>query len=268
MDIREARPRLARGERLIHGQSRGAGHGGREGDGPALPHGSAKGGLYSHAVYVVVSTNTGAVSLWKGIRSHAAQMMKKLLSGIVLALLPAVALAADSPPATYIDKGACPFECCTYRTWHTKADTVAYATPEGKAKVVGLLKAGSTVEGITGEVHSTPGRFVVRKPHAGYKAGDVLWVYTYLGEGHFKVWRNGAMHEEDLGFSPYGGGSPGARCENKKECWGELEKELKFTWWVKVRSREGWEGWSKQPERFANKDACGSPSAETVAPRR
>jgi hypothetical protein len=182
--------------------------------------------------------------------------MKKLLSAIAVALLPAVATGADSPPAKYVDKGACPFECCTYRAWHMNADTVAYAGPDENAKVVGHLKAGATVEAITGEVHSTPVRFVVKKPHAEYKPGDVLWVYTYLGEGYFKVWRNGAMQEDNLGFSPYGG-SPGARCENKKQCWGQLEKELEFSWWVKVRSKEGWEGWSNQPERFGNKDACG-----------
>jgi hypothetical protein len=182
--------------------------------------------------------------------------MKKLLFAVVVALLPGAATSTDSPPAQYIDKGACPFECCVYRAWHTKADTVAYAQPDKTTKVVGFLKAGTMVEAITGEVHSTPVRFVIKKPHAEYKPGDVLWVYTYLGEGSFKIWRHGSMHAEDLGFSPYGG-SPGARCENANQCWGELEKELKFTWWVKVRSQEGWEGWSNQPEHFGNKDACG-----------
>lgn len=182
--------------------------------------------------------------------------MKKLLFAVAVALSPSVAISTDSPPAKYIDKGACPFECCVYRAWHTNADTVAYAQPDKTTKVVGLLKTGTIVKAITGEVHSTPVRFIVKKPHAAYKPGHVLWVYTYLGEGHFKIWRNGSMHEEKLGFSPYGG-SPGARCENDKQCWGELENELKFTWWVKVRSKEGWEGWSDQSEHFSNKDACG-----------
>jgi hypothetical protein len=183
--------------------------------------------------------------------------MKKTLLAIAVALSPAVATSADSPPAKYVDEGACPFECCTYRTWNTTSDTIAYAAPDRNAKVVGLLKAGGTVEAITGEVHSGPVRFVVAKPHAEYTPGDVLWVYTYLGEGHFKVWRNGAMREEDLGFSPYGG-SAGARCEDDKQCWGELERKLEFTWWVKVRSKDGRVGWSDQPEHFGNKDACGS----------
>lgn len=182
--------------------------------------------------------------------------MKKLLFAVLMVLLPSVAPTADLPPAEYIDKGACPFECCVYRDWTVESDTVAYAVPDKSAKVIGLLKAGAIVQAITGEVHSIPTRFVVNRPHAAYKPGDVLWVYTYLGEGHFKVWRDGAMQEEDLGFSPYGG-SAGARCENKEQCWGQLEKELTFTWWVKVRTKEGREGWSNRPEHFGNKDACG-----------
>ena len=182
--------------------------------------------------------------------------VKKLVLAIAVVLLAATDLRGDSPPSTYVDKGACPFECCVYRAWNVTADTVAYARPDTKASRVGLLRAGKMVEAITGEVHVTPGRFVVKKRHAEYKPGDILWVYTYLGEGRFRVWRKGAMQEEDLGFSPYGG-SLGARCESGERCWGELERELAFTWWVKVRSLEGWEGWSDQPGHFGNKDACG-----------
>ena len=182
--------------------------------------------------------------------------MRTLMVAVVVALSPGIATSADSPPARYIDKGACPSECCTYGAGTAKADTVIRATPDRSAKVVGLLKAGASVDAITGEVHTSPARFVVNRPHAAYKPGDVLWVYTYLGEGHFKVWRNGVMHEEDLGFSPYGG-SAGSRCENTEQCWGQLKTELKSSWWVKVRSEDGWEGWSDEPDHFGGNDACG-----------
>lgn len=181
--------------------------------------------------------------------------MKRLWLALALILLPTVVTGGDSPPARYIDKGACPFECCIYRAWNAKKDTIFHAHPDKASKVIGIVEMGTTVEAITGEVHSSPVRFVVKKPHAEYTPGDILWVYTYLGEGHFKVWRNGVMQEENLGFSPYGG-SPGARCENNEQCWGELEAELNFSWWVKLRSSEGWQGWSYQPEHFGNKDAC------------
>src|SRR5215510_9222039 len=109
--------------------------------------------------------------------------MKTLLFIIAVPLWPAAPTRVESPPPTYIVKDVCPFECCVYRAWHTKTDTVAYAKPDQNTKVVGLIKAGATVEALTGEVHSRPVRFVVKKPHAAYKPGDVLWVYTYVGEG-------------------------------------------------------------------------------------
>jgi hypothetical protein len=92
--------------------------------------------------------------------------MKKLLPAIAVTLLPGITLGADSPPAKYIDKGACPFECCIYRAWHAKVDTVIYSRPNKNAKVVGMLKAGAIVEAITGEVHTSPVRFVIKKAHA------------------------------------------------------------------------------------------------------
>jgi hypothetical protein len=97
--------------------------------------------------------------------------MRKLLLAVVVVLWPGAASRADSPPPSYIDKGACSFECCVYRTWNTKTDTILYAQSDTNAKVVGVLKAGAIVEALTGEVHSNPVRFVVRKPHAEYKPG-------------------------------------------------------------------------------------------------
>ena len=81
-------------------------------------------------------------------------------------------------------------------------------------------------------------------------------MYTYLGEGYFKVWHQGVMFKEDLGFSPYNN-SQSNRCADANYCWGELEKELIFSWWVKVRNSDERVGWSDEPENFTNKDACG-----------
>ena len=72
-------------------------------------------------------------------------------------------------PATYLDKGACPFECCTYRRWNTLKDTVAYTLPDKRSKRIGTFKKGTWVRGLTGEVRTlTPGKFVVSKAHDKY----------------------------------------------------------------------------------------------------
>jgi hypothetical protein len=82
-------------------------------------------------------------------------------------------------------------------------------------------------------------------------------VYTYHGEGSFKVWYHGAMRDEDLGFSPYGG-TEGDRCQvSDAGCWGALEEPLKMTWWAKLRAPTGVEGWSIVTENFSGTDACG-----------
>jgi hypothetical protein len=167
------------------------------------------------------------------------------------------ALSQSKPPALYVDKGACPFECCTYRKWKTIKKTVAYVRPDKRSRRVGTFKAGSEVVGLTGEVRTVPGRFVILKNHGRYRPGDVLWVYTPLGEGFYKVWYKGRMHDEELEYmsGPYERSIPS--CEETPECWGKLEKELRSEWWVKVRSAEGWVGWTDQAENFGDKDACG-----------
>ncbi len=136
--------------------------------------------------------------------------------------------------------------------------TVAYERPDRKSRKVGRFKAGSRVVGLTGQVITTkPGKFVIVKQHEKYKPGDVLWVYTPLGEGYYKVWHKGKMYEQELDFmnGPYERSSP--TCEQTPDCWGKLESEGQLTWWVKVKSADGWIGWTDMPENFSNKDACG-----------
>ncbi len=161
-----------------------------------------------------------------------------------------------APPKFYIDKGACPFECCTYRIWKVRKTTIAYARPDTNSPRIGWFKAGTKVVAITGEVHTVSSRFVVKKPYQRYKPGDVLWVYTYLGEGVFKVWFDGKMYKESLIFNP-GGGSLGKRCEASNYCWGELDRELKMKWWIKIKSKEDRIGWTNRGENFSGADACG-----------
>lgn len=186
-------------------------------------------------------------------------MNKSVIALLIVILLIASALpvfSQSAPPGLYVDKGACPFECCTYRKWKTRTATIAYARPDQQSKRMGTFKAGSNVIGLTGEVHTVPGKFVILKKHGRYRPGDVLWVYTPLGEGFYKVWFQGKMYSEELAYmsGPYERSIPS--CEESPGCWGKLEKELQSEWWVKVRSAEGWVGWTDQPENFSNKDAC------------
>jgi hypothetical protein len=133
---------------------------------------------------------------------------------------------------------------------------VAYTQPNKRSKRAGTFKAGTRVVGLTGEVRTKPGTFTVTKSHGTFKPGDVLWVYTPLGEGFYKVWFNGKMREEEIEFvsGPFEQSLP--KCAESAACWGRLDKPLQVEWWVKVRSREGWIGWTDQAENFSNIDSC------------
>jgi hypothetical protein len=166
-------------------------------------------------------------------------------------------LAQSKPLSVYVDKGACPFECCAYRDWKTEKVTIAYALPSIRSVSVGKFKRGSNVVALTGEVRTIPSRFLITKRHGKYKPGDVLWVYTPVGEGFYKVWSKGRMYQEGLDYvsGPFERTVPA--CEDAPDCWGKLERKLRVEWWVKIKSAEGWIGWTNQAENFSNKDSCG-----------
>ena len=150
------------------------------------------------------------------------------------------ARAADDlkPPSIYVDKGACPFECCTYREWVARTDLTLVDSPDGK-KVVAQIKKGENVLALTGEIHSVPLQIVSPHdyPDAGVKAGDTIYILHYEGEGFWKVWHDGKLVEIDN--LPDKGTKP------------------KTTWWVKLKTSSGAVGWTVEHHNFENQDACG-----------
>jgi len=142
------------------------------------------------------------------------------------------------PPNIFVDKGACPFECCTYREWVARTDLTLLVTPDGK-KVVGQIKKGEKVLAMTGEIHSVPLQIVSPHdyPDAGVKAGDTMYLLHYVGEGFWKVWHDGKLVE--IGDLPQKGLKP------------------KTTWWVELKTTAGIVGWVIDRHNFENQDACG-----------
>ena len=181
----------------------------------------------------------------------------KTLAAICLfAVMPIILYAAQaSRPKVFIDKDICPGEGCSYEgNARVLKSMKAYAEPNENSLAIYEFTAGVVVTSSESEVHTVAGRFVVKRVYESYRPGDVLWVYTYLGEGLFKVWHGGKMYEEKLDFSPWGG-SAGKRCENGDgSCWGELEKEMEMTWWLKVKSVNGREGWVRVNENLEWED--------------
>ena len=173
---------------------------------------------------------------------------------------------AFAAPKMYIDKGACPFECCTYRRWSVLADTVLYNRPKGTQPIATMSK-GQWVTAITGEVHVVPAPMKIVFEHGRFHVGDQTYLLSNEGEGVMKVWMNGVVSEQDVWFVSDSkwqdwGDADGKRltCGHpRKECWGRIERPPDADWWILMKTPSGKLGWTKESAHFGNKDACGSP---------
>jgi len=143
----------------------------------------------------------------------------------------------EKPPHVFVDVGACPFECCTYRRWVVAKRTAILDKPQGK-KILETLSKGAVVTGLTGEVISEPipiktDRDVPRTP---IRNGDTFYVLHYDGEGYWKVWFDGKIayvHESVIDVP-----------------------HPKTEWWVKIKDAHGSIGWALSTDNFAHQDSC------------
>jgi len=169
--------------------------------------------------------------------------MRRVNRTILLLLLTAAGTNASSkngsrkPPHTFVDVGACPFECCTYRQWTVAEKVTVVDSPNGK-HVIETLSKGDIVTGLTGEVISEPIPAKADRdvPDTPIKRGDMFYVLHYDGEGYWKVWLEGKItfvHESVMDV-------PHPKAE----------------WWVKIKDSHGTVGWALSNSNFAHQDAC------------
>jgi hypothetical protein len=160
---------------------------------------------------------------------------------------------ADRPPEGHVARGACPFECCTYREWDVLETTALSDAPYGST-VVGSAVKGHRVRGVTGDVHLQPAPVAVVHDHPPFVQGEIIFVLDYLGEGFSRYWRDGETAEAELWIDDL--------CLRPgPNCWAEYiqppEERPDPQWWILIETDEGLRGWTDRPEHFGNKDACG-----------
>lgn len=176
-----------------------------------------------------------------------------------LLALGAITPAMAAAPEELLDRDVCPFECCSYGDWIVLGNTPLFASPEPTATTIAQLHKDDHVIGLTGDVYvQQPGRVVVTRPYTSnesrqhYAAGDELWVYTYQGEGFYKVWFADRFYSEEIPFM-----AGWDSCEEDDICWGKVVQTPKSHWHVQIKSNDGVKGWSHRPDLFGNKDTCG-----------
>lgn len=177
------------------------------------------------------------------------------------------AFGQEPPPLPYIDKGACPFECCTYRLWKAKEVVVAYVEPKEGASVAVTIKKRQQVTAETGFVvtskagitkvlkpiklgYDKDSKDPVPKPLLDLKPGELLYTLHYLGEGFDLFWYKGKVYSDQIS-SHEPDPDPPAPEQNLQVLSPPVD-----AWWVKVRTKEGRVGWIKNPPYFENSDAC------------
>jgi hypothetical protein len=141
-------------------------------------------------------------------------------------------------------------------------DTLLYQQRSTSSAVAFRVKKGDHVTGLTGVVVTLkPGPVIVKKARTigserqvKVKAGDILYLLHYSGEGNYKLWFHGKIYEDEMPTAP---GLITNEPLAQREEFLHVESEPEYVWWIKVKNRQGQTGWTKQDDHFGNMDACG-----------
>lgn len=160
--------------------------------------------------------------------------------------VPQPGVSSAKPPIPYEDFGGCPFEGCVYREWIATRDAKVFKDRNEGSPIVFTVKKGEKVTAIGGVVITVkPGRAKVLAEFdygdIRIKAGDIICLLSYRGEGRYKVWFQGTLMDEfQHGEIPR-----------------KIIEEGQYVWWVNIKNRKGQTGWSNKPDFFDNKDLFG-----------
>lgn len=109
-----------------------------------------------------------------------------------------------APPAEYVIRGVCPFECCKYGNWTLLDGGVLRSDPNPDADSVGQVVAGQAVQTDEGVMTLRPPGTAVVVPdtsnHAGLAVGDTVEVISYTGAKVARV-RTRSGEESEVGWN-------------------------------------------------------------------
>lgn len=161
---------------------------------------------------------------------------------------------SDAPKLPFIERNACPFECCNYGEWVARVAQVAYKSSSKESGLAFTIRPGETTYAQTGQVITRKaGVVIVKKQTRFYNvtvpAGTKLYVLQLSGEGGALFWYKGATHKGELYASSVHKGN---------EAYPFDVLSLPQTeWWVRVRNLHGYAGWILDPRGFRGMNSCG-----------
>lgn len=165
---------------------------------------------------------------------------------------------APKPKLPKIDQNACPFEGCQFGQWRARKRIQLFSTWKAPRKPIRTLRKGESVAAVTGiYITFEPTQIQVSAPISAYglKPGDIVLGYMNVGEGFFNAWFNGYWVEE---FDGSGIVAPdGSGC--RRNCNAKVLKPGRGEWWVKVKTKDGLIGWTRDGNKFDGSDALAAP---------
>jgi hypothetical protein len=164
--------------------------------------------------------------------------------------LPAQTLPTKSrngilPPTPVTSHGVCPFEGCQYGRWTARVSVDMFESINGR-QLTRKIEIDEDVQAVSGTIYAMPKKAKVTRVYKtdqaqGIHVGNTVYALYPIGEGALAVWHDGRVKEGSLDLAleymtPIAG-SP-----------------LEWTWWVRIRLRDGIDAWIKNPRDFKGMD--------------
>jgi hypothetical protein len=189
-----------------------------------------------------------------------------LLAAIALVAVPTMCGADECSLDPFIEKDVCPGEYCRFgQSFVSLQNQDTYDKPNG-AKT-GILKKGSKVKSLTGDVYSIPLK-VQRIPRRGKVYKDGGWVPAPEPD-LFADQKLDISYGESFFVIRYGAEGYWMACHNGKiisvpEIWDWEKFTPKNTWWIQLKTDTGQKVWVKaEPyQEFRSAFRCLGPDCD------
>jgi hypothetical protein len=153
------------------------------------------------------------------------------------------------PKVPIVIKDICPGEGCEFGEWLTCDTLRVFTDASAKARTAFTLHRGDKFTAVTGDVHITQAGKVVftrnkrvdvdNNPGFVFTPADTLYPILYEGEGNGDWYFRGKDGGGDFFF---GNGNADGVLRSTGRGY-EIVRWIKSDWWVKVRAKDGREGW-------------------------
>lgn len=156
---------------------------------------------------------------------------------------------------------ACPFECCKFGEWTARSDVTLFKNPDELVEVA-RIKKGEKVQAKTGEEHIRPILIEVTYPHGEFDKGDRIQTTHLFFECGLGYWLNGKEAMKGQNFQCIDDSIPVelSHCKSapSEKCWGTVSGPVgeNDIWWVKIITKSGKIGWTKETKKFDGRDSC------------